>query len=60
MEKATLITSITSVLDSVTTINKLLQVWPEVREFIPTEPINSTSNLPVLPITELNKLIGLT
>ena len=51
--------SILAVLDSVTTDKRLIQVWPEAVAFIPVAERAATSNLPALPIADLNKMIGL-
>ena len=43
---------------SVTTIKKLLEVWPECVELIPSADA-PMANLPAVPVPELNALIGL-
>lgn len=54
-----LVASVTSVLDSVTTDKRLIEIWPEAVAFIPAAEKANTPQLPALPIAELNKLIGL-
>lgn len=51
--------SLWAVLNSVRTDKRLVEVWPEAIAFIPAAEKASTSNLPALPIADLNKLIGL-
>lgn len=51
--------SLWAVLNSVSTDKRLVEVWPEAIAFIPAAEKASTSNLPALPIADLNKLIGL-
>ena len=45
-------------LNSVTTMHKLLKVWPEVEPFVKGR-LFSSPNLPALPTQELNKLLGI-
>lgn len=45
-------------LNSVTTMHKLLKVWPEVEPFVKGY-LFSSPNLPALPTQELNKLLGI-
>lgn len=49
-----------SILNSCTTTNKLLEVWPECKKYVEQaigQPI--VSNLPAIITTELNKILGL-
>jgi len=48
-----------SITDSVTTIKKLLEVWPEVRELLPPNEQPVISNVPAVLISSLNAAIGL-
>lgn len=43
----------------VTTVKKLLDAWPEVKELLPAELEESKINLPALVVADLNALIGL-
>lgn len=43
---------------SVTTVKKLLEVWPESLELIPTDVAKPVVNLPSIKIEQLNALIG--
>lgn len=54
-------TDIGVVLDQVTTLKKLIEIWPEVEPWVKdfVEPPVDRTNLPALPITELNKTLGL-
>lgn len=58
-EREQLTVSLWAVLDSVTTDKRLVEVWPEAVAFIPAAERAGTSNLPALPIADLNKMIGL-
>lgn len=58
-EKEQLSLSLWAVLNSVSTDKRLIEVWPEAVAFIPAAERAATTNLPALPIAELNKLIGL-
>jgi hypothetical protein len=40
----------------ITTVKKLIEVWPEAEPYIPAPPI---SNLPAVDITYVNNLVGL-
>lgn len=48
-----------AVLDSVTTINKLLSVWPEAKELLPSSAKPQVKNLPSVNVESLNAAIGL-
>lgn len=48
-----------AVLDSVTTVKKLMEVWPECAEFARPFAAESPSRAVALPIKELNKALGL-
>lgn len=52
-------TTVQVALNSVTTIKRLIEIWPESKELIPTDISKSTSTLPALQVEDLNKLIGL-
>ena len=55
-DRKALTASTNAILDSVTTIPKLLSIWPEVEAYLPTEDI--VENLPALPVGDLNALIA--
>lgn len=46
-------------LNSVTTIKRLIELWPESKELLPPEAENSRSALPALKVEDLNRMIGL-
>lgn len=46
-------------LNSVTTIKRLIEVWPESKELIPDDIDAAKQTLPALKVEDLNKLIGL-
>lgn len=50
-----------AVLDRVTTVKRLIELWPEVEPWVKDfiEPPIDSKNLPCLPISELNKTLGL-
>ncbi|MTC16841.1 Nmad5 family putative nucleotide modification protein [Providencia alcalifaciens] len=52
-------TTVRAALNSVSTIKRLIEIWPESKELIPTDISKSTSTLPALQVEDLNKLIGL-
>lgn len=39
-------------------VEKLLEAWPDVESFLPKEPENA-ANLPAIPVGDLNKMLGL-
>jgi hypothetical protein len=45
------------ILNSVTTAKRLIEVWPEIASFVPTEQATSR-NLPALQVDELNRILG--
>lgn len=47
-----------AMVDSVATVKKLLEVWPEAAELVP-EKLAPEKQLPAVPVGELNTLIGL-
>ncbi|WP_446030549.1 Nmad5 family putative nucleotide modification protein [Lelliottia amnigena] len=46
-------------LNSVTTIKRLIEVWPESKELIPDGIDTAKQTLPALKVEDLNRLIGL-
>lgn len=44
---------------SVTTVKKLLDAWPEVKELLPPDVEEAKINLPTLVVSDLNSMIGL-
>ncbi|GAA0334767.1 hypothetical protein L9H26_04075 [Morganella psychrotolerans] len=51
--------NVKSALDSVTTIKKLISVWPEVKEILPDGEQIERVTLPAVKVENLNSLIGL-
>lgn len=51
-------TDVRAALNSVTTVARLLKVWPEVKELLPTSAA-PTTNLPAVKVEHLNAAIGL-
>lgn len=56
-KKSNLRAEVRAVLNSVTTINRLLAVWPEAKELIPAQA--ARVNLPSVNVESLNSAIGL-
>lgn len=56
--KETVRVNVWAVLNSVTTVKKLLEVWPESAELIPSEIEKPAINLPTVQIADLNNMIG--
>ncbi|MBZ7208083.1 hypothetical protein FMK66_11450 [Klebsiella michiganensis] len=46
-------------LNSVTTLKRLIEVWPESKELIPENSDNARASLPALKVEDLNRMIGL-
>lgn len=51
--------NVQAALNSVTTIKRLIEIWPESKELIPTDISKTSVLLPALQVEDLNKLIGL-
>lgn len=58
-DKERLVLSVRGALEKVTTVKKLLQVWPEAAEIIPPVAAKEAKQLPAIPVSDLNKMIGL-
>ncbi len=50
---------ITTILNSVTTVKKLLETWPAVREYLPETVSGEGGGLPATMIDDINKEFGL-
>ncbi|MBS0930619.1 Nmad5 family putative nucleotide modification protein [Klebsiella michiganensis] len=46
-------------LNSVTTLKRLIEVWPESKVLIPENSDNARASLPALKVEDLNRMIGL-
>lgn len=57
--RATLKAQVRAALNSVTTVKKLLAVWPEAKELLPKNLEEAKVNLPALAVNDLNAMIGL-
>lgn len=51
--------SVCAILDSVTTVKKLIDIWPEAKEFILPYMSESKCTLPAIQFKEVNKMLGL-
>lgn len=49
-----------AVIESVTTVGRLIEVWPEVQDFLPEVMAGPKGNLPATLISDLNAELGLT
>lgn len=58
-KRDTLRHQVQAVLASVTTVKKLLEIWPEAKELLPQNVEEAKPQLPALPIADVNALIGL-
>lgn len=56
---STLTNSVRAAVQKVTTVKKLLEVWPEAKELIPEEVEKQVKQLPSIRTEDLNKMIGL-
>lgn len=56
-DKDNLRSSVRSIVQSVTTIKSLLEVWPEATKYIPERVTKEPKQLPALPIADLNEMI---
>lgn len=57
--RETVTANVKAVLQSVTTVKKLLEVWPESKELIPTNVDSPSINLPSVNVEQLNTMIGI-
>lgn len=57
--KKVLTAQVMSVINSVTTLKKLVEIWPEARELLPPNEQPIISNVPAVLISSLNAAIGL-
>lgn len=55
----TLRNSVNGVIANITTVKKLLDVWPEAKELLPPDIEKQAVQLPMVQTADLNKLIGL-
>ncbi|MGL5148281.1 MAG: Nmad5 family putative nucleotide modification protein [Plesiomonas shigelloides] len=51
--------NVTAMVNSVTTIKKLIDVWPECVELIPEQVNKPVVNLPTIKVDQLNTMIGI-
>lgn len=48
-----------AVIESVTTVNRLLEIWPEVHDFLPEENAGPGGGVPAILVSDLNDQFGL-
>lgn len=58
-KKSAMKAKVFTVVDSVTTIKRLTEIWPEITEFLPEKVSGSGGGLPAYIISDLNAEIGL-
>lgn len=58
-KRTTLRAQVKAAIASVTTVKRLLMIWPESKELLPANLEEARVNLPALAAADLNKLIGL-
>lgn len=58
-KRAQLTAQVRAVIKSVPTVKRLLLVWPESKELLPTNVDEAKSQLPALAVVDLNAMIGL-
>lgn len=58
-EESTIRVNVEGALSEVTTLKKLMEVWPEVKELLPSDLSPVKKQLPAVKSEDLNKLIGL-
>ena len=51
--------SVNAAIKSVTTVAKLLKIWPEAKELLPAYVEESKDQLPAIQVADLNALVGL-
>ncbi|EJD6501589.1 hypothetical protein VCB84_002019 [Providencia rettgeri] len=51
--------NVTAALNSVTTVKRLLAIWPEAKELLPKDVEKASFQLPALKVEKLNEIIGL-
>ncbi|ENI7063102.1 hypothetical protein BBX45_06125 [Proteus mirabilis] len=51
--------NVTAALNSVTTVKRLLTIWPEAKELLPKDVEKASIQLPALKVEKLNEIIGL-
>lgn len=52
-------TNVYAAVKSVTTVARLLKIWPEVKELLPAYVEESKDQLPAIQVSDLNALVGL-
>lgn len=51
---------VTAIVESVTTVNRLIQIWPEVVDFLPEAISDPITGVPAVMIEDLNRELGIT
>lgn len=51
--------NVKAAINSVTTVAKLLKIWPEAKELLPAEVEEAKDRLPAIKVADLNALVGL-
>lgn len=58
-DKATLRNRAVAVIESVTTVKRLLEIWPELHDFLPEENAGPSGDVPAIMVSDLNEQFGL-
>lgn len=58
-ERSNVYHEVMGALSSITTVKKLLEVWPEAAELLPADVGTAKSSLPMVQTDDLNRIIGL-
>lgn len=58
-ERDNISAQVRATVDKFGTIKRLLDAWPEAKELLPAEAPQAKSQLPAVPVADLNKLVGL-
>lgn len=51
---------VTAIVESVTTVNRLIEIWPQVVDFLPEQISDPITGVPAIMIEDLNRELGIT
>ncbi|WP_350304931.1 Nmad5 family putative nucleotide modification protein [Photorhabdus viridis] len=54
-----IINNVHAILNSITTTKRLIEIWPEAKDLIPSEEIRSINTSLSVKVEDLNKMIGI-
>lgn len=58
-ERSSLKVRVRAILESVTTVNRLIEIWPEVVDFLPETVSDPITGVPAIMIADLNRDLGI-